>query len=325
MKTLILLLLLLVPLGAQADQAFNLENKEAGADFYVLDVQTATGQPVDRGQLLTLLDAQKPTVKRLSAGDWLAVYLAAGHALLGGWVATSERFSYREVLNFGWILAADVPFGRTVFLTRENFAAVNQSRLVELTPQEAGIKAPLVVIDGKMDDWERVEPLATYLADFVPPKVGIDALVTWENLGQEKVPEGAGRVRTIKTETQGSQLYLQVGEWEAGMPAEGKSYFFYLFDERVKEQPNRLTLEIVLGAKSGPVWLWKAGLTKPVKAGFWVRSGENLEAEVDLSVLGPEITAKLAGLSVDFSQFLRHNGQNKEYYYSTLSLNQLKR
>lgn len=326
MRGLLTLGLWLLASGSWAATApIYLENREPGADFYYTLLNSPGGLKLDRAAVLAQLAQTKPRPQRLSSGDFQAVPLGADQVVLGAFVSTTERFSYREVLEFGFVQPSEVPAGRTLILGKANFAIVNENRFVELTPQDFLIQAPRIVIDGRLDDWDRVPELATYPADYRPPQGAVDQSAGWAEVKDLALPAEAGRVRSIKVETQAGQLFIQIGAWASTSPADGQSYLFYLFDQRVKDRANAATLELPLPAGQGPVYLWLAGQTKPVKVGFAVRTGENLEAVVELVDLPPQLSQRLADLSVDFSQFLRLNGAYQEFYYSTLSLESLKR
>ena len=105
----------------------------------------------------------------------------------------------------------------------------------------------------------------------------------------------------------------------------GESLMFYLFDQRKNEIENSVTIEIPIKGDNGAVYLWTAGMKTPQKVGFYSRKGLELEADVDLVRFPAEIKDNLTRLSVDFSQFLGQNGSYVEYYYSTISMQVLKR
>lgn len=309
-------------LGAQ-EVRVTLQNREPAADFYYVVVDQDPVEIPAAKDWVQRLAKEKPSLEKLSSQDFGTLFLRPGQGLLGGFVETGSAFDYKTLLRWGFLFASEAVGGRTIFLTRANFEKFNERRLLELTTLEFGIPAPARVIDGRFADWEGQKVDVSFGADFIPPGSSRESEGKLQALPPAGLSEGLGRIKSLQFERGADRLFLKISQWDQWTP--GKSLMFYLFRDRSKREENSLSWEIPVNHETGAVYLWSRGNNYPVKAGFYARSGPDLEAEILLNKLPAEVKADLFRFSVDFSQFLGQNESYVEFYYSTISLEILKR
>ncbi len=206
-------------------------------------------------------------------------------------------------------------------VSKQNIAYSGDKKPYGFDAWEISYRRLSIHLDNRYLDWLKVPDLAKFSASYNP---GVFSRESGGKQETKKISEslywkkGGTQIETLKAMIEDRYLFLMISSLSE--MTEGLSYFFYLFDDRTRPDTRRLTVEIPLRKRAGPVFLWMPGKTDPVFIGSYVRGAFLLEAQIDSDLLPEEIrNAEWTAPSADLTSCFFEGGHSEEFYFTTFS------
>jgi len=210
-------------------------------------------------------------------------------------------------------------------VSKQNVAYSKEKKPYGFDAWEISYRRLSIHLDNRYLDWLKVPDLAKFSASYNP---GVFSRESGGKQETKKISEslfwkkGGTQIETLKAMIEDRYLFLMISSLSE--MAEGLSYFLYLFDDRSKPDTRRLTVEIPLRKRAGPVFLWMPGKSNPVFIGSYVRGAFLLEAQIDSDLLPEEIlNAEWSTPSADLTSCYFEGGHSEEFYFTTFSAKDL--
>jgi len=206
-------------------------------------------------------------------------------------------------------------------VSKQNIAYAANKKPYGFDAWEISYRRLSIHLDNRYLDWLKVPDLAKFSSSYNP---GVFSRESGGKQETKKISEslywkkGGTQIETLKSLIEDRYLFLMISSLSE--MTEGLSYFFYLFDDRTKPETRRLTVEIPLRKRAGPVFLWIPGRTDPVFIGSYVRGAFLLEAQIDSDLLPDDIrNAEWSVPSADLTSCYFEGGHSEEFFFTTFS------
>jgi hypothetical protein len=129
--------------------------------------------------------------------------------------------------------------------------------------------------------------------------------------------KGGTQIETIKALRDGGSLNIMLST--TSEMADGLSFFFYAYNERLPGSRAAFSLEIPVHGSWGPVLLWAGNDKKPRQVGEFVKNQFYLEARIDLAGIPLGKSEPAAG-GVDAASCFFGGGSVEEFQFTTIGM-----
>jgi hypothetical protein len=240
----------------------------------------------------------------------------AGQILLIGFFLTPGADNAPVIL----MKLPDSPGRPTFTATRGYIFRGNDRNPLSMPVWDLALKSAAIQLDNRYLDWLKVPELARFAPAFTP------VVFNRETRGRRELQKiqdslhwrkGGTQIETIKALRDGGSLNFMFSTLSE--MADGLSFFFYVFDDRLTGSKAAFSLEVPVRGAWGPVLLWLSDEKKPRQIGEFVRNQFYLEGRVDLAALPPAKPEAVSG-GIDVASCFFGGGSLEEFQFTTINL-----